>query len=110
MWDLKPLTTWPRDVGPSAVSTRERWALLALVAIACALRLVQVTFSFDTDEVFSVQLARRPFAQLVDGALWDRSHPPLHVLLETPLARHNWLSAASNPQAALQLTDLGAMN
>ncbi len=70
------------------MGARERWLLVFLVIVACAIRLVQAGYSFDTDEVFSVRLASRPFTEVVDGALWDRSHPPLHVLL-----LHFWLQA-----------------
>lgn len=80
MPSLRSLVAWPAPPR-LPMSPRERWLLLALVLVACALRLVQVRYSFDTDEVFSVRLSSQPFAVMIDGALWDRSHPPLHILL-----------------------------
>jgi len=92
----RSLTAWPGLAGQTRTTAREWAALAAIIVIACALRLIQVGYSFDTDEVFSVHLASRPLAQVIDGALWDRSHPPLHILL-----LHVWLNVfgVSEPAA-----------
>jgi 4-amino-4-deoxy-L-arabinose transferase-like glycosyltransferase len=56
-------------------------AFLAVLAAGTALRAWQIGYSFDADEVFSVELASRPFGAMLEGALLDTPHPPLHIVL-----------------------------
>lgn len=80
---------------------------LAILAIALvlglAIRLVQIGFSFDTDEAFSAGIASRDFTAMVAGALDDRTHPPLHLLL-----LHGWMQLFGPSEAAARVLSLCA--
>jgi len=58
-------------------------AVLSLVIILAgvAARLYQIDYNFDGDEVFSVRLASRSLAEVVQGSIVDRTQPPLHNVL-----------------------------
>jgi hypothetical protein len=61
---------------------RYEYILVAvLVVLALTVRLHEIHYSLDGDEVFSVQLASRQFAEVISGSLRDKPHPPLHILL-----------------------------
>jgi uncharacterized membrane protein len=49
--------------------------------LALALRLHQITYAFDGDEIFSVRAARSPIQSMIETTLWDRPHPPLYTFL-----------------------------
>ncbi|MGH7225876.1 MAG: glycosyltransferase family 39 protein, partial [Gemmataceae bacterium] len=59
-------------------------AALAICLIGLGLRTVQIDYNFDSDEVFSAQMAEQPFDELIRQSLEDRAHPPLHNLLLSP--------------------------
>ena len=59
-------------------------AVLGICLIGLGLRLVQIDYNFDSDEVFSAQLAAQPLAELIRQSLEDHPHPPLHNLLLAP--------------------------
>ena len=74
----EPLTPRPAEAAAS------RWlyaAFAAVLALATALRCWQIDYNFDADEVFSIELATRPFTGMISGALLDTPHPPLHIVL-----------------------------
>ncbi len=56
-------------------------AALAIYLVGIALRMVQITYNFDGDELFSARLAPQPFGELIRQSLADQPHPPLHYLL-----------------------------
>jgi len=68
-------------------SKRVGWALLSILGLAAAARLVQVGYNFDGDELFSVLLASRSFPEVIRLALIDTVHPPLHLIL-----LHGWIA------------------
>jgi hypothetical protein len=51
-----------------------------IVLLGLALRLYQLDYSFEGDELFSVSVTRGSLALAVDAALGDRPHPPLYYL------------------------------
>lgn len=56
--------------------------LLAIFAIFVAVRLANLsTFCLDTDEVFSVRVARLPWNAMLDAVARDAVHPPLFYAL-----------------------------
>jgi len=61
-------------------------AACSVIAIGIAARIWQVDYSFEGDEVFSVNIARQGIAEVITEALRDTPHPPLHLLL-----LHVWL-------------------
>jgi 4-amino-4-deoxy-L-arabinose transferase-like glycosyltransferase len=69
-------------------SRYEYIALLILVVVGLTVRLHEVHYNFDGDEIFSVQLASKQFAEMISGSLQDRPHPPLHIIL-----LHLWIKA-----------------
>lgn len=77
-------TTTTRELSSRQVG----WALLAILGLAAAARLVQVGYNFDGDELFSVLLSSRSFAEVIRLALIDTVHPPLHLIL-----LHGWIAA-----------------
>jgi mannosyltransferase len=56
-------------------------AALAICIVGIALRMVQITYNFDGDELFSARLAAQPFGEVIRQSLADSPHPPLHYLL-----------------------------
>ena len=56
-------------------------AALAICLVGIALRMVQIAYNFDGDELFSARLVARPFGEVIRQSLEDRPHPPLHNLL-----------------------------
>jgi hypothetical protein len=56
-------------------------AFIAVLATGTVLRCWQIDYSFDADEVFSIELASRPFMEMLAGAMRDTPHPPLHIVL-----------------------------
>jgi mannosyltransferase len=76
--------------------------LLALI-LGVALRLIHGGFSLDTDEAFSAGLASQPFPAMIQGALEDRTHPPLHLLL-----LHGWFQLFGTSEAAARALSLCA--
>ena len=64
------------------VSHRLELVSVALVMLAGVLaRCWQIGWNFDMDEVFSIRLATAPFGEMIDGAMRDTPHPPLHIVL-----------------------------
>lgn len=62
-------------------------AALAICLVGIALRMVQIAYNFDGDELFSARLAARPFGEVIRQSLENRPHPPLHNLLLFPWVR-----------------------
>ena len=54
---------------------------IVLVVLALTVRLHEIHYNLDGDEVFSVQLASKQFVEVISGSLRDKPHPPLHNLL-----------------------------
>jgi hypothetical protein len=89
-----PTSTDSSEVGPAgagggilrAASPRDIFILAIALLLGVGIRLIQVGYSFDTDEAFSAGAASQPFLATVGAALDDRTHPPLHLLL-----LHGWL-------------------
>ncbi len=78
----------------SGLSTRyglswEVVALTTLIVVGVAIRLHEIGYSFDGDEVFSVRLASSSFSEVISQSLRDRPHPPLHNIL-----LHLWITKA----------------
>jgi uncharacterized membrane protein len=79
---------WKHSV---SVRYKLRWehiVLLILVVVGLAVRLHEVNYNFGGDEIFSVKLASKQFAEMISGSLQDRPHPPLHIVL-----LHLWMKA-----------------
>jgi uncharacterized membrane protein len=72
------------------IPTPERALLLALVGVACFLRFWRLgEYSFDVDEIFSLNAASASWSGLLSIAARDVSHPPLFYMLLKA-----WLSIA----------------
>jgi uncharacterized membrane protein len=69
--------------------------LVVLVVLGLALRLHEIHYSLDGDEVFSVKLASKQFAEVISGSLQDTPHPPLHLVL-----LHLWMKAFGVSEAS----------
>jgi len=70
-------------------------APVLVLAAGVWLRCWQIDYSFDADEVFSVHVARLPFAGMLAGAMADTPHPPLHIVL-----LHFWCAAFGDSELA----------
>jgi uncharacterized membrane protein len=71
--------------------SRLKWEysiLAVVVTMGIAARLNGIDYNFVGDEVFSVQLASKPFAEVISESLRDTPHPPLHNIL-----LHLWIKA-----------------
>ncbi len=66
---------------PLMTRCAELAAALAICLVGIAVRMVQITYNFDLDELFSARLAAQPFGEVIRQSLADRPHPPLHYLL-----------------------------
>ncbi len=79
------------------------WWFTSVVIIAAGLgvRLIDLDFSFDGDEVFSATLASRPWGELVAHALADRTQAPLHILLLS-----GWSQISGGSEWGLRLSSL----
>ncbi|MEO8408548.1 MAG: hypothetical protein ABI476_08985, partial [Oxalobacteraceae bacterium] len=70
-------------IGRINTTARERayftWSIGILLLILP--RMIDVNSFVDSDEAFSILLARQNFGDFVTGAIGDRPHPPLHVFL-----------------------------
>lgn len=67
-----------------AVSSKpwlEIFLVLVAVSVGVAVRLYQVSYNFDCDEIFSARLASGSLTEVISQSLTDRPHPPLHNLL-----------------------------
>jgi mannosyltransferase len=74
---------------------RADFAAVGVILLGLAVRLYHADYNFDTDEVFSVRLARAPLPDVIHFALADRPHPPLHIIL-----LHAWISAFGSSELA----------
>jgi mannosyltransferase len=59
----------------------EFFFLATIVIVGLALRLHESGYNFDTDEVFSVNLASKNIVDVLIESLQDRPHPPLYNIL-----------------------------
>jgi hypothetical protein len=84
-----------------AASPRDLFILAIALLLGVGIRLIQVGYSFDTDEAFSAGAASQPFLATVAAALDDRTHPPLHLLL-----LHGWLQLFGPSEAAARALSL----
>ena len=79
-----------------------KWAevciVVVLLSIGVAVRTYQIDYNFDGDELFSAQLASRPFAEVISQSLEDRPHPPLHNIL-----LHFWIGAFGASERSTRL-------
>jgi hypothetical protein len=72
---------WTNSISAKYKITAQFALLTIVVLVGLAVRLHQVQYNFDGDEVFSVKLASSNFEQVLSGSLQDRSHPPLYNIL-----------------------------
>jgi hypothetical protein len=54
---------------------------LIILVIGILLRLYQIDYNFDGDEIFSTKAASGSFSHIMEVSLQDRPHPPLHNIL-----------------------------
>lgn len=87
-----------KSVSPLKISWREITVLAALLGLGLAVRTHQIDYNFDGDEVFSAQLASRPFSEVITYSLLDRPHPPLHNIL-----LHFWINAFGPSEASTRM-------
>ncbi len=71
--------------------------LVFILCVALGVRVYEIDYGFDGDEVFSVNLAARSFSQFLSGALQDTPHPPLYYLL-----LHLWVKILGSSEAAVR--------
>jgi mannosyltransferase len=55
--------------------------LVVIMAAGLTIRLYEVSYNFDGDELFSVKLASGHFSEVIIGSLQDAPHPPLYNIL-----------------------------
>jgi Dolichyl-phosphate-mannose-protein mannosyltransferase len=100
-----------RDAGGVSVATREGgvfdrtvagsvtgselMVLAVVAAIGLGLRVHDIGYNLDGDEIFSVRLASQPFGQVVSASLLDKTHPPLHNFV-----LYLWMQAFGASEAA----------
>ncbi|MFO1187528.1 MAG: glycosyltransferase family 39 protein [Alphaproteobacteria bacterium] len=53
----------------------------ALIVAGTAARHIEIGYSLDGDEIFSVSLAIQDFGAVIQGSLQDKPHPPLYNVL-----------------------------
>lgn len=71
--------------------------LTVTIAFGLVTRFHEIGYNFDGDEVFSVELARDPFEQVIYQSLEDRPHPPLHNIL-----LHFWILAFGDSEISVR--------
>jgi 4-amino-4-deoxy-L-arabinose transferase-like glycosyltransferase len=71
--------------------------LVAILALAVGVRLYEIDYSLDGDELFSVKLASQQFPEVIRVSLEDRPHPPLHNVL-----LHLWIKAFGMSEASVR--------
>jgi uncharacterized membrane protein len=54
---------------------------LLILIIGILLRLYQIDYNFDGDEIFSTKAASGSFSNMIEASIKDRPHPPLHNIL-----------------------------
>lgn len=59
----------------------EHILLVVIVMVGLAVRLYEIHYNFDGDEIFCVKLASKQFLEVILGSLQDRPHPPLYNVL-----------------------------
>jgi 4-amino-4-deoxy-L-arabinose transferase-like glycosyltransferase len=85
------------------VPRSERLALVALVAVAAALRFTRIGHqSFWLDESFTVDLVQRPFGDMLSGVARTESTPPVYYVLA-------WLWAKLSGHGEAGLRSLSAL-
>lgn len=57
------------------------YILALLLVTALGLRIHEIGYSFDGDEVYSVRTVRSSFQSMIETSLWDKPHPPLFNIL-----------------------------
>lgn len=76
----------------------EHVLLIIIVAVGLAARLHDVHYNLDGDEIFSVELASKPFPEVISWSLnQDRAHPPLHNFL-----LHLWIKVFGASEASVR--------
>ncbi|MGH7770361.1 MAG: glycosyltransferase family 39 protein [Candidatus Binatia bacterium] len=69
--------------------------LIVLVVLGLALRLHEIHYNLDGDEVLSVKRANKQFAEVISGSLQNIAHPPLHLVL-----LHLWVKVFGPSEAS----------
>jgi hypothetical protein len=69
-----------------------------IIAVGVALRLIDIDYSLDGDEVFSAVLAARSGTDLVAHALSDRTQGPLHIFMLS-----GWMRLFGDSEPALRM-------
>lgn len=71
---------------------------LLIIFLGVFLRLYQISYSLDGDEIFSVQTATGSFSHVIEASIQDRPHPPLHNIL-----LYLWINAFGNSEISVRL-------
>ncbi len=72
--------------------------LLVIMLIGIILRLREINYSLNVDEVFSIRASSGSLSNLVRATISDRVHPPLYYLF-----LHFWMKFAGSSETALRL-------
>jgi len=79
---------WERSVLARYKVRWEHILLIVVVAAGLAARLHEIGYNLDGDEIFSLDIASKHFAEMISRSLQDTPHPPLHNVL-----LHLWTKA-----------------
>src|SRR5262245_55102824 len=71
---------------------------LLIIFLGVCLRLYQIHYNLDGDEIFSVHAASGSFAHVIEVSIQDRPHPPLHYIL-----LYVWIKAFGSSEISVRL-------
>jgi hypothetical protein len=71
---------------------------LLILTSGILLRLYQIDYNFDGDEIFSVRAASGSFSHMIGVSIKDRPHPPLHNIL-----LFLWIKVWGNSEASARV-------
>ncbi|MFO8165220.1 MAG: glycosyltransferase family 39 protein [Desulfatiglandales bacterium] len=78
--------------------TKWKYSILAIViTMGLAARFHGIDYNLDGDEIFSIQLASKPFTEVISASLKDTPHPPLHNIL-----LHFWIKVFGASEASVR--------
>jgi mannosyltransferase len=74
---------------------------LLIVLLGIFLRLYQIDYDFDVDELFTVNAVSGTFSHLIDVSIQDRNHPPLHNFV-----LFLWIKAFGNSEVSVRVVSV----
>lgn len=90
-----------RLLGRAWTSSWQIYLATIAILLGVSLRLYDIDYSLQVDEIFSVKIASNPLPSLLQGVIADRVHPPLYYVI-----LHFWIWLVGTSETAVRLLSI----